>query len=121
MSKTLENLLEKALKTGSANLNGRMRGYGYIGKLESKYKIHYNKDIDTLVVYHWGTCILTIKDLYTEPIVNHFYGQSKSDRDALQYIFDRFETGYSAKYRPSVDKFSVTADFGTGELEIQTK
>lgn len=120
MSKTLQNLVEKALKTGSANLNGRMRGYGYIGKLESKYKIHYNKDIDTLVVYHWGTCILTIKNLYTEPIVTYFYGQSKSDRDALTFIFDYFGTGYSASYRPSIDKFSVLADFGKGRLEERT-
>lgn len=57
MSKTLQNLVEKALKTGYANLNGRMRAYKYIGKLESKYKIHYNKNFDTLVVYHWGTCL----------------------------------------------------------------
>lgn len=120
MSKTLENLLEKALKTGSANLNGRMRAYGYISKLESKYKIHYNKDIDTILLYHWGTCILTIKNLYTEPIVTHFYGQSKSDRDALTYIFNRFETGYSASYRPSIGEFSVTANFGTGKLETRT-
>ena len=120
MSKTLQNLVEKALKTGSANLNGRMRAYGYIGKLESKYKIHYNKDIDTIVLYHWGTCILTIKNLYTEPIVTHFYGQSKSDRDALTYIFNRFETGYSASYRPSIGEFSITANFGTGKLETRT-
>nr|DAX63914.1 MAG TPA: hypothetical protein [Caudoviricetes sp.] len=119
MSKTLENLVEKALKTGSANLNGRMRAYGYIGKLESKYKIHYNKDIDTFVLYHWGTCILTIKNLHDKPIVTHFYGQSKSDRDALTYIFNRFETGYSASYRPSIGEFSVTANFGTGKLETR--
>ena len=111
MSKQLETLLEKALKTGSANLNGRMKAFGYVGELESKYKIHYNKDIDTLVVYHWGTCILTIKNLYTEPTVTHFYGQSKSDRDALTFIFNYFSTGYSASYRPSLDKFSVLADF----------
>lgn len=121
MSKTLEKLIDKALKTGKANINGRIKDYGYIGELESKYKAHYNKDIDTIVLYHWGTCILSIKNLHDNPIVNHFYGQSKSDRDALTYVFNRFETGYSASYRPSVDEFSVTADFGTGELETQTK
>lgn len=120
MSKTLLNLVEKALKTGSANLNGRMRDYGYIGNLESKYKIHYNKDIDTFVLYHWGTCILTIKDLHDKPIVTHFYGQSKSDRDALTFIFNYFSTGYNASYRPSIDKFSVLADFGKGRLEERT-
>lgn len=120
MSKTLENLLEKALKTGYANLNGRMKYYGYVGELESKYKVHYNKDIDTLVVYHWGTCIVSIKDLHTNPIITHFYGQSKSDRDALTFIFNYFSTGYSASYRPSLDKFSVLADFGKGRLEERT-
>ena len=90
-----------------------------VGELESKYKIHYNKDIDTIVLYHWGTCILTIKDLHTEPIVTHFYGQSKSDRDALTYIFNHFGTGYSARYRPSVNEFSITANFGKGELETR--
>lgn len=120
MSKTLEKLVEKALKTGKANLNGRKRDYGYIGELESKYKAHYSKDIDTIMLYHWGTCILTIKDLYTEPIVTHFYGQSKSDRDALTFIFNYFSTGYSASYRPSIDKFSVLADFGKGRLEERT-
>lgn len=63
MSKTLEKLIDKALKTGKANINGRMKDFGYIGELESKYKAHYNKDIDTLVVYHWGTCIVSIKGL----------------------------------------------------------
>lgn len=120
MTKTVENLLEKALRTGYANINGRIKAYGYIGELESKYKAHYNKDIDTIVLYHWGTCILSIKNLHTEPIVTHFYGQSKSDRDALTYVFNRFETGYSASYRPSVDEFSITADFGTGKLETRT-
>lgn len=75
-----------------------------------------------LHVYHWGTKILCIGSLKSsKPIVKGFYGQSKSDRDALQFLFDYFETGYSARYRPSVDEFSVTADFGTGELETQTK
>lgn len=117
MSKTLEKLIDKALKTGKANINGRMKDYGYIGELESKYKAHYNNDIDTLVLYHWGTCILSIKGLHTKPIITHFYGQSKSDRDALTYVFNHFGTGFSASYKPSIDKFIIEADFGTGELE----
>ena len=120
MSKTLEKLVEKALKTGKANLNGRKRDYGYVGNLESKYKAHYSKDIDTIVLYHWGTCILSIKDLHTKPIVTHFYGQSKSDRDALTYVFNHFDTGFSASYKPSIDTFEVVGDFGTGELETRT-
>jgi len=31
MSKTLEKLFDKAMKTGYANLNGRMRSWGIVG------------------------------------------------------------------------------------------
>ena len=118
MSKTLEKLLDKALKTGYANVNGRMKDYAYVGDLESKYRIEYNQETGDLTVSHWGTEILTIGSLKSsKPIVKEFYGESKSDRDALCFIFDYFETGYKASYRPSIDEFSVTADFGTGELE----
>ena len=120
MSKTLEKLIDKALKTGKANINGRMEYYGYVGELESKYKAHYNKDIDTLVVYHWGTCIVSIKNLHTKPIITNFYGQSKSDRDALTYVFNRFDTGFSASYKPSIYTFEVVGDFGTDKLEKRT-
>ena len=121
MSKQLETLLEKALKTGYANANGRKREYGYIGELESKWAFKYNNETGNLRMYHWGTLILEFGSLKSsKPIVKGFYGQSKSDRDALQFLFNYFETGYSAKYRPSVDEFSVTADFGTGELETKS-
>lgn len=121
MSKQLETLLEKALKTGYANANGRKREYGYIGELESKWAFKYNNETGNLRMYHWGTLILEFGSLKSsKPIVKSYYGQSKSDRDALQFLFSYFETGYSAKYRPSVDEFSVTADFGTGELETKS-
>lgn len=120
MSKTLEKLTQKALTTGHSNINGRQRWYGYIGELQSKYSMRYTEQ-GNLYVYHWGTKILCLGSLKSSnPIVKGFYGQSKSDRDALTYIFNRFDTGYSASYRPSVGEFSVTADFGTGELETRT-
>ena len=122
MSKTLKNLYTKALRTGYANLNGRKREYGYIGDLESKYAIKYNQETGDLSLYHWGTKILTIGSLKaSKPIVKYFYGQSKSDRDALQFIFDELTTGYRASYKPSSDTFVVIADFGTGELETKVK
>lgn len=38
MSKTLQNIIEKAHKTGFANKNARMwLGYGYIGELTLLY------------------------------------------------------------------------------------
>lgn len=118
MSKTLEKLLNKALTTGYANLNGRMKSYGYVGKLESKYKMEYNQETGDLKVYHWGTKILTIGSLKaSKPIVKEFYGESKSDRDALCFVFDYLGLDYYAQYRPSIFEFSITADFGTGKLE----
>ena len=35
MSKTLETLVEKALRTGHSNINGRQRWYGYTGELQA--------------------------------------------------------------------------------------
>lgn len=69
----------------------------------------------------WGTKILCLGSLKSsKPIVKNFYGQSKSDRDALQFLFDWFNTGYKASFRLSNDEFKVVADFGTGELETRT-
>lgn len=117
----MKNLYTKALRTGYANLNGRKREYGYIGELESKYAMKYDQETGDLKLYHWGTKILTIGSLKSfNPIVKYFYGQSKSDRDALQFIFDELTTGYKASYKPSSDTFEVTADFGKRELETES-
>lgn len=118
MSKTLKTLYTKALRTGYANLNGRKREYGYIGDLESKYAFKYDQETGDLKFYHWGTKILTIGSLKaSKPIVKAYYGQSKSDRDGIQFIFDELNTGYKASYKPSQDKLFITADFGLGELQ----
>lgn len=120
MSKTLGKLLNKALKTGYANLNGRMHSYGFKGELESKYCFEYDQETGDLTLSHWGTEILTIGSLKSsKPIVKEFYGESKSDRDALCFVFDYLGLDYYAQYRPSIDEFSVTADFGSGELECK--
>lgn len=121
MSKTLEKLYNKALTTGYANLNGRVFQYGYKGALESKYCFEYNQETGDLTLSHWGTEILTIGSLKaSKPIVKVFYGQSKSDRDALTFVFNQLDLDYSASYKPSTDTFVVIADFGTGKLETKT-
>lgn len=120
MSKTLEKLFEKATRTGYANLNGRMKEYGYIGDLESKYKMIYDQESGNFELHHWGTLIVKIGSLKaSKPIVKDFYGESKSDRDALCWLFNHLELPYYAKYRPSIDEFSVCADFGTGVEETR--
>lgn len=120
MSKTLEKLFNKAMKTGYANLNGRMRSRGFIGDLESKYTMKYFENNGNFYLYHWGTLILEIGSLKSsKPIVKKFYGKSKSDRDALCWLFNHLELPYYAKYRPSIDEFTVCADFGKGVEETK--
>lgn len=122
MSKQLEKLTEKALRTGFANLNGRYYIYyqGY-SELESKWQVQYDNETGDLELYHWGTKILKLGSLKaSKPIVKEFYGQSKSDRDALTFMFHYFGLPYGASYRPSVDIFNVFADFGTGTEEWKT-
>lgn len=112
MSKQLQTIIEKAHKTGFANKNARMwLGYGY-GELESQWQAHYNKEIDTFCLYHWGTCIVSLTQFSTFPLVSHIYGKSKSDRDALVQLFNYCgRNDFHVSYRPSKDKFYVKAQF----------
>lgn len=120
MSKTLEKLYNKAIKTGHANINGRMKAYGYVGELQSKYTMEYWEESGEFCLYHWGTLIVKLGSLKdSKPTVQEFYGESKSDRDALCWLFNHLELPYSAKYRPSINEFSVCADFGKGIEETR--
>ena len=74
MSKQLEKLTEKALRTGFANLNGRYYIYyqGY-SELESKWQVQYDNETGDLELYHWGTKILKLGSLKaSKPIVRSF-------------------------------------------------
>lgn len=112
MSKTLQNIIEKAVSKGFANKNARMwLGYGY-GELESQWKAHYNKEIDTFCLYHWGTCIVSLTQFSTFPLVSHIYGQSKSDRDALVQLFNYCgRKDFHVSYKPSTDQFVTKVQF----------
>ena len=112
MSKTLQNIIEKAHKTGFANKNAHMRlDYGY-GELESQWQACYNKDTDVFELDHWGTNIVTLEQFSTFPLVAHIYGQSKSDRDALVQLFNYCgRNDFHVSYRPSKDEFYVKAQF----------
>lgn len=120
MSKTLEKLFDKAMRTGHANINGRRRVWGIVEDLESKYMMNYDQETGDFELYHWETLIIKIGSLKaSKPIVKEFYGESKSDRDALCWLFNHLELPYYAKYRPSIDEFSLVADFGTGVEETR--
>lgn len=112
MSKTLQNIIEKAHKTGFANKNARMwLDYGY-GELESQWQARYNKDTDVFELDHWGTNIIILEQFSTFPLVAHIYGQSKSDRDALVQLFQYCgRNDFHVSYRPSKDEFYVKAQF----------
>ena len=121
MSKTLYNLINKAMMNGFANLNERMYyGSGYYGELESKYQARYNVEEDTFELDHWGTNIITLENASGDDTkVAHIYGQSKSDRDAIMFVFDYFDCkDFMVSYKPSRDEFHCFVTF-VGKKEPQ--
>ena len=118
MSKTLENIINKAVEKGYANKNGRM-SYGYISTLESQWQARYDKETDIFELDHWGTNIVTLEQFSTFPLVSHIYGQSKSDRDALVQLFMYCgRNDFRVSYRPSRDEFYTKVQF-VGKKELQ--
>lgn len=119
MSKQLQQIIEKAHKTGFANKNGRYYIY-YQGQsgLESKWRARYNKDTDVFELDHWGTNIVTLEQFSTFPLVAHIYGQSKSDRDALVQLFNYCgRNDFYVSYKPSTDQFVTKVQF-VGKKEL---
>ena len=103
MSKTLSKLIERAERTGSANLNGRKYDYNYIGPLDEKYHIELHNNI--LEFRHWGTITLVV-NLETKEVIQ-FYGIGISDRDSLNFIANHFKLPYYFRYLPSKDEFHM--------------
>ena len=112
MIKTVVNLIEKAHSriddngTGRAQLNGRMRGFGYIGQLEEKYAVSFNEN--KFHLYHWGTKTLTI-DLSVGRL-DEFYGESVSDRDSMNTVLEYFNLDGRFRYFPSKHEFIFEID-----------
>ena len=101
--KTIENLLERAERKGTAHINGRMSyAWGEKGDLEEKYKIHITRR-NILFMYHWGTLTATI-NLNTLEIEN-YYGESVSDRDSLNTLVYCLGIAPNFRYLPSKDLF----------------
>ena len=109
MSKTLEQLFNKARVNGESNKNGRPAMYGGVGQLQEQWHVIDNgKQFE---LRHWGTAILTTDN---GGIVD-VYGESKSDRDALNQAFDWLHTNCHAHYYPSRSELEVHIN-GTDEL-----
>lgn len=118
MSKQLQQIIEKAHKTGFANKNGRIHEYGYVGELESQWQARYSKETDTFELDHWGTNIITLEQFSTLPLVSHIYGQSKSDRDALVQLFDYCgRNDFYVSYKPSKGELQTKVQF-VGKKEL---
>ena len=110
MSKQLQNLVEKAQKKGFARVNGRQREYGfgrvYVGDLEEKYAVEIEDG--TVRLRHWGTQTLEI-DTVNKKVLD-VYGISKSDRDSVNFILDKFNIPYHVHYYPSRYEFELHDD-----------
>lgn len=102
MSELLNNLLNKAVTKGQANINGRISyGYGYKGPLESKYSATIKNDILTFT--HWGTKTLEL-DLKGRTIIE-YYGESVSDRDSLNDVLRYFNLSNLGRFHFYPSKF----------------
>lgn len=111
MSKTLDKLINRAEEKGFARLNGRQRGYGYVGDLEEKYSVEIKNN--TVVLNHWGTETLRI-DTVNKKIL-YIYGESVSDRDSVNHMLYRFKMPYHVHFYPSRYEFELHRD-GTDEV-----
>lgn len=106
-TKIITNLLNKATTTGYANVNGRMHyEYGLQGELESKYSATIDNDVLTFT--HWGTKTLEL-DLKGASTIIEFYGESVSDRDALNGVLEFFGLTSLGRFHfyPSMNKFTL--------------
>ena len=111
MSKTLEQLFNKARANGESNKNGRPMYYGGVGQLQEQWHIIDNGNGSHFELRHWGTTILATDN---GGIVD-VYGESNSDRDALNQAFDWLHTNCHAHYYPSRAELELHIN-GTDEL-----
>ena len=103
MSKTLEQLFVKASQKGESNKNGRPAMYGGTGYLQEQWHVIDKGNHEKFELRHWGTVILAVE----HGAITDIYGESNSDRDALNQAFNWLGISEHAHYYPS-----------RGELEI---
>lgn len=113
MSKTLEQLFDKARKNGESNKNGRPAMYGGVGRLQEQW--HVIDNTKGFELRHWGTTILALNRYGA---IVDVYGESNSDRDALNQAFSWLGINRHAHYYPSRCELELHVN-GTNEL-LQT-
>lgn len=114
MSKTLEQLFDKARKNGESNKNGRIveRDFGHVYKGELREQWHVIDNAKGFELRHWGTTILSLDN---HGGIIDVYGESSSDRDALNQAFDYLNTNCHAHFYPSRSELEIHIN-GTDEL-----
>lgn len=122
LTKTLQTLIERAERKGQATK--RVREGAIMGSYNPMWNpvdvketpmidqwrvtIHHastDYDWKHVSVDHYGTCIAEIVvDNGNARLVN-YYGESNSDRDALNGLCSYYGIDEGFRYRPSIDKF----------------
>lgn len=105
MSKLLAKLIERAERTGSANLNGRKAHYSAYDNRDLCEKYHIEIDNNILEFRHWGTITL-VANIETKEVIQ-FYGISVTDRVSLNFIANHFKLPYYFRYLPSKNEFHM--------------
>jgi hypothetical protein len=126
LTKTLEQLIERAEKKGSAikrvreaSVMGNSYSWGmdvqaYREYVKSTPMINqwevkrYVLSLETVEVYHYDTLIFKAENYGYWKMV-YWYGQSNSDRDALNGLCSHFGINRSFRYLPSKDQFVEVA------------
>jgi len=113
MSKTLEVLFDKARNNGESNKNARMElGWGQKGQLREQW--HVIDENGRFELRHWGTAIFSQDENGNIDV----YGESNSDRDALNQVFDYKGLDLHAHYYPSRSMFEVHDSMENVEFSI---
>lgn len=116
MSKTLDQLFNKARMTGESNKNGRMSffGPGYVDKGQLQEQWHVIDNGSHFELRHWGTTILATDN----GVIVDVYGEGVSDRDALNQALSYLGINRHVHFYPSRSELEVHIN-GTDEL-VQT-
>lgn len=117
MSKILDQLFNKARNNGESNKNGRMSifGPGYVDKGQLQEQWHVIDNSNGFELRHWGTTILALN---RHGAITDVYGESNSDRDALNQAFEWLNINRHVHFYPSRSELEVHIN-GTDEL-VQT-
>lgn len=123
LTKTLETLIERAKRNGTAVKRVRegaiMGGYGIRNPKETPMVEQWRVTVviaeqdgniyENIIVDHYGTGIAHIIRNLTQGTtrLHSWYGESNSDRDALNGLCSYYGIDAGFRYRPSKDLFEM--------------